>query len=712
LAEAVRIYDLLLFDNPLHADALHLRGVAAHQLGDHPMAVELIQKAIVLKPNDPAQHLNLAEALRCLGRLDEAEAQCRRALMIYPNYPEAHHNLGVVLARQNRQEEAEVSFREGLRHRPDFARSVVALADTLREQRRIEEAMAEYRRALALDPGSMAAHANYGLLLAQRGQIERGLEHCRKAVHLQPGDAIAQHNLGRLLLEFGRVKEAMVALTKALAIDNQSPLICLSLGEAWFELGNYQEAHIWFERTLALDPKRIEARCHQGAMLLEVGNYMEALKVFEDVLAADPVQVLAHNGKAKALFELGDVEGATASQREALRIFPEAPGLHAALGYTLSTAGDIPNAVEQFNKALGLNPHCISALAGLATTQGRDTGDDIITRGEELLAAPWMTDERRSSLRFGLAHVCDGRGEYPRAAEHMISANQLQKKYWEERGQGYSAAAHRRYVDRLIAGFTPEYFQRLAGFGRNTERPVFVLGMPRSGTTLTEQILASHPAAHGAGERRFIDLGFSVLPQALGLKIPRAECLSQVTPEAVQRIADWHLEQLQLLDGGKAARIIDKMPDNYQLIGWILTLFPQAKIIWCNRDVRDVALSCWITNFARIRWANDLEDLAERINDYQRLMTHYRKVLPVRIFTLDYAQLVSDQEGTSRRLLEFVGLEWDPACLTFHQTQRLVRTASATQVRKPMYKHAVARWRHYEAMLQPLLDRLDAPVSV
>jgi len=235
--------------------------------------------------------------------------------------------------------------------------------------------------------------------------------------------------------------------------------------------------------------------------------------------------------------------------------------------------------------------------------------------------------------------------------------------------------------------------------------------MPRSGTTLTEQILASHPQVYGAGERRLATLGFSLLPRVLGVDAAPTDCLKQLDSTLVGQFADWHLEQLRGLDGGRYDRVVDKMPDNYALLGWLVTLFPKARIIHCQRDVRDVALSCWITNFTRIRWANDLEHLATRVNNYFQIMDHWQKVLPAPVLSIGYEEMVADQEGTTRRLLDFVGLDWNPACLNFHKTERLVRTASVAQVRQPIYKQSVARWKHYETALRPFLERLNIPAS-
>ncbi|OWK34714.1 TPR repeat protein [Fimbriiglobus ruber] len=711
MQEAAAIYQLVLAREPNQPDALHLLGVVSHQQGDHTAAVNLIGKALSQRPSVAAYHCNLGEALRGLGRLAEAEASCRTALNLQPVYPEASHNLGVILFRQRRWSDAETNLRAALQSRPDFVPSLAALADTLREQGRISDALNNYQRALEIAPDRMEAHANLGLLLVNCGEFDRGLWHCRQAVELKADSVIARHNLGHVLLEYGRIDEALDELAEALNRDKNSVPLCVSIGQAWFELGDYRQAGSWFERAVTLDPSRTDARCHLAAIMVEAGNPEAGAEVYRQILADKPESVDAHAGLARVRLDQGDVDGAVAAHREAIRLRPMAAGLHAALGNTLSTAGDILGAVACFRTAIEYNPNSIPALSGLNTTLRGDALDDDINRSEALLAAPWMTDGRRASLRFGLAQAYDGRGDYARAAEHMVAANALQKKHREERDKGYSAGAHSRNVDRLIAAFTPEYFEQVRGWGRDTDRPVFVVGMPRSGTTLTEQILSSHPAVFGAGERPFVDLGFSILPQALQTQGPPADCLTYVTRAAIERIADWHLDKLRELDGGRARFVVDKMPDNYQLLGWIVTLFPRAKIIHCRRDVRDVALSCWLTHFSRIRWASDLIDLADRVNDYLRLAEHYHRVLPITVFELDYEQMVGDQEVTTRRLLDFVGLDWDPACLQFHKTERLVRTASVSQVRQPIYRRSVDRWKRYEAMLEPFLNRLRSQSS-
>jgi hypothetical protein len=276
---------------------------------------------------------------------------------------------------------------------------------------------------------------------------------------------------------------------------------------------------------------------------------------------------------------------------------------------------------------------------------------------------------------------------------------------WEKQGKSYDPAAHTQLVSDLIKSFTPQFFAGVRGFGLDTQVPMFIVGLPRSGTTLTEQILASHSQVHGAGELNYARDSMEALPGVLNQAITPFQGLARLNSAATRRLADWHLGRLRELDP-QAIRVVDKMPDNYLFLGWLVTLFPRAKFIHCRRDLRDVAVSCWMTNFRHIRWASDAEHLAARFRDYQRVMEHWRQVLPVPLLENSYEETVSDLEGVARRLVAWCGLDWEPACLAFHQTRRPVRTASAAQVRQPLYTHAVARWRNYEKSLAPLLAML------
>ena len=268
-----------------------------------------------------------------------------------------------------------------------------------------------------------------------------------------------------------------------------------------------------------------------------------------------------------------------------------------------------------------------------------------------------LTDAQRSLLHFGLAQVLDARGDYTEAAEHLERGNDLRLSELRKRGREYDQQEYESLVTRMIAACTPDLFERVCGFGLESELPVFVVGLPRSGTTLIEQILASHSQVFGAGE---IHLASDTMAALGGEGGDSIEGLRQLDRETAQRLASRHLERLRALNP-TALRIVDKMPDNYLLLGLLASLFPRAKFIHCRRDLRDVAVSCWMTHFQEIRWANDQQHIASRFHEYRRIMEHWRKVLPVPLLEVDYEETVADLEGVARKLVAWCGLEWEPA---------------------------------------------------
>ncbi len=309
--------------------------------------------------------------------------------------------------------------------------------------------------------------------------------------------------------------------------------------------------------------------------------------------------------------------------------------------------------------------------------------------------------------------MLDDRGEYAEGAEHLRQGKALDLANRAKRGRAYHPAAHTHFVDRLLATFTPEFFARVQGWGLSSERPVFIFGLPRSGTTLLEQILASHSQVHGAGELRLGRGDFEALARLTAAPRGKKRAgdtaafagLAQLDCDSVRRLGESHLEKLQVLHP-TAARISDKMPDNYLFLGLLATLFPRARFIHCRRDLRDVAVSCWVTHFRQINWASDPEHIASRFREYHRVMAYWQGVLPVPVLTVAYEDAVADLEGVARSLVAWCGLDWEPACLAFHETVRPVRTASVTQVRQPLYSRSVGRWQHYAAPLGPLFAQL------
>ena len=240
---------------------------------------------------------------------------------------------------------------------------------------------------------------------------------------------------------------------------------------------------------------------------------------------------------------------------------------------------------------------------------------------------------------------------------------------------------------------------------------MFIVGLPRSGTTLIEQVLASHSRVHGAGELLVARQTFDAVPRATGREFHPIECVRYLDGSSIRRLAEGYLEQVSSLTGDLADRVTDKMPDNYLYLGFLSMLFPHALLIECRRDLRDVALSCWMTDFRSVLWANDKAQIASRIHQYERLMDHWRAVLPSPIHEVHYEEAVSDLENTARRLVKTCGLEWEPACLEPHRAKRAVRSASLVQVRRPVYRNSVGRWKHYETELADLFAALSCASS-
>jgi tetratricopeptide (TPR) repeat protein len=403
------------------------------------------------------------------------------------------------------------------------------------------------------------------------------------------------------------------------------------------------------------------------------------------------------------LKDQGKPEEAAVSYRRALELKPDYAEAHYNLGSVLEEIGDLQGAEDSFRAALRHNSRFAAVHYKLAELLGGKLPQHDLAAQRRLLEERELTDAERLLLHFGLAQVLDARGEHAEAAAHFDRGNALQRSEWRKCGQEYDPKRHEFLVTRMIGVFTPDFFERVRGFGLESEIPVFVVGLPRSGTTLVEQILAGHSRVFGAGE---IKLASDTMAMLGGQGADVIESLRRLDRQAVGRLASRHLERLRALSG-TALRIVDKTPENYLYLGLLAGLFPRAKFIHCRRDLRDVAVSCWMTHFREVCWASDQQHIASRFHEYQRLMEHWRKVLPAPLWEVDYEETVADLDGVARKLVAWCGLAWEPGCLEFQQTKRPVRTASAVQVRRPVFRTSVGRWRHYQHALASLLARLQ-----
>jgi tetratricopeptide (TPR) repeat protein len=716
-ADAARAYHALLLRDPDDPAALHLFGVLHHQCGYPARAAELIGRAVALRPDVAAYHANLAEAQRALGRHEEAAASCRAALALRPDYPEALNNLGLALHELGRHQEAVTQLDAALALRPDFAMAQNNRGSALRALGKTAEAVEAYRAALTREPTLALAHANLGQVLVDQGQPAEGLAHCREAVRLQPDLPAAHNNLGNTYRALQRWAEARDAYGEALRLAPKLARAHVNLGFTYQLEGRHEEAIACFRHAVELSPD--DADVWQGLADAHAAeeDSAAALSCRERVVALRPTQAGAHSELGWALQDVGRLTEAAACYARALELQPDHAGALLHQGGLHEELGQLDQAEACFRRARTLYPQAAEPLARLATLlRGRLPDADLQALGARL-DDPALPDGARGTLLFGLAQVQDARGAYAEAAACLARANPLILAQRRQQGRVYDPAEHSALVDRILAGFTPELFGRLAGAGDDTRLPVFVFGMPRSGTTLVEQVLASHPLVHGAGELPLARQTFLAVPDVLGLADEMRSCLEALDARAVRELCRRHRDGLRAVlerdgpagqEGGRPEpqRVVDKMPDNYLYLGLLAVLFPRATFLHVRRDLRDVAVSCWMTHFRSIRWASDPDHLAGRCRDYRRLMEHWQAVLPVPVHEVAYERLVDDFEAEARRLVAACGLEWEPDCLRFHQTRRPVRTASVTQVRQPLYRRSLARWRHYEATLADLFALL------
>ena len=669
LGDADELARQALAAEPDNAEALHMLGIIAHQSGKLDEAIGHLRRATALAPDAPLYHANLGEMCRMAGRIDEAIAVGRRALELDPDNPGALSNLGIAFFDQG-------EFTEALRC---------------------------YDRAIALQPDFTLAYSNRGNALQRLRRFAEAETAYRRALELQPEFADGWNNLGTCLRELGRLAEAEAAYGEALARQPNNPDTLDNLALALKDLDRLDEAAELLRRALVIDAGRDAFCTHYAAILLDQGKFDEAESAIGRALALNSRNHDAVNQMGRVAFERGDLEGALAHHRQALVLNPNLADAYNNMGNVLKELGRLEAAQEAYLNAIRLEPRLTGAYLNMADANTFTPGDPYLAAMEGLAAKPdRLSATDRIHLGFALAKAYADLNDYPRAFTHLRRANVAKRATVR-----YDEAASFAFFDHIEATFTATAIHARSGHGDPSAMPIFIIGMPRSGTTLVEQILASHPAVKGGGELRTLNDLVGDVRSPTGDAIPYPDLLRAPDGAALRQIGTRYVAELRGIAAG-ASRVTDKMPSNYYYTGLIHLILPNAKIVHCVRDPVDTCLSCFSKLFAGDQpHTYDLAELGRYYRRYQRLMDHWRRVLPTgRMLDVRYEDVVADLAGQARRLLDYCALPWDDNCLSFHQTVRPVRTASASQVRRPIYRNAVGRWRVYEKELGPLLDAL------
>jgi tetratricopeptide (TPR) repeat protein len=702
LAEAEKCYRGVLTAEPNHLHTLHLLGLLCHQAGRQDAAAELLRRAITRDGANARLFSDLGVVLKQQGHLHEAADALRQAIAIKPDLAQAHCNLSTVLREQGKIDEAVASARAALRSGSANAEAHINLGVLLCDQRRFEEGAAAFTRALAINPTSTTAHFNLGHALREQGKRAEAAAAYRQVIRIMPRSAEAYSCLGALLNEEGRLDEAVAACQRAIRLNPSFAEAYYNLGIAFAAQKHFGHASEAYRKAVEIRPNYAEAHSALGSALRAWGKLDDAVAAYRRAIALKPDFAEAYCNLARALHDQGKSQEAIEALRHGLLLDGNSAEAHNSLGLVLRAVGKLSEGRAAVEEAIRLAPSSAKYRRHLSEMIHFRSGDSYLTEMERLLReADTLALGERTDLHFALGKAYDDLGRHADAAQHWLQGNALKR-----REVSYDAAAVDEVFERIRDVFAQDWLEPRQDAGHPSTIPVFIVGMPRSGTTLVEQILASHPEVFGSGETKHFADAIRKAEETRDALYP--DVASTMTGCDFADLGGRYLtESLRLARPG-ALRVTDKMPSNFLFAGLIHLSLPNAPIIHTVRDPVDTCLSCFSKLFTgELNYTYNLTELGRYYRQYQLLMAHWKRVLPAdRILDVCYEELVEDLEGHARRIVAHCGLEWDARCLSFQENDRPVRTASATQVRQPVYKSSVGRWRPYRAFLAPLLQEL------
>ncbi len=740
IARAQHRYRTILERQPDNANVMQLLGTTCLQQGELAQARDLLERAIELSPEMAQAHCNLAVAFSQDNEVEQAIEAYERSLSLQPDLAQAYLGLagiysaqrqpakavdilhkatlhlpehwqiwlalGQAQSAQGKHEGAVASCEKALALQPDVIETLDQLGNALGELKRYDKAADCFQRIIALATGNGApAHAlipfryKLGLTRMHQQRLDEAVEQYRAILELNPDHADAWHDLGMIERRRGNFEKARSLLEKAMAIIPGKALYHHNHALVMARLGDVEGALASYRKTIELAPDWLAAHRSLAAFCHEHHDHRKAIETLKAALPRFPNNV-------DLLFDMGIYhenwgrpEEAEIWYQRVLEIAPDNDEAAASIAAIRILQGHYDEAMARLSPLLDKDRpafRAVSAFAAIAHRFGRE--QDAIHWLRAALDYPEVADKGKAELHFALGRLYDRRGRYDEAFAHYRLGNELVKP-------DYHPEDSTRYFDRIIAVHTPDQHPGFPRSSNTDDTMIFVVGLERSGTSLVEQILASHPEIHGAGELGAIpDLIYDLL-DATGAPYP--ECAPRLTPDLLNTLATRYLQTATSGAGG-AKRVIDKLPGNFVNLGLIDLLLPKARVIHCRRDPRDTCLSCYFQQFGGdIPYSYDLRALGHYYREHDRLMAHWRNVIRLPLLEIDYESLIDSPAETIRKMVAFAGLDWDERCLNFHATRRTVATASSEQVRNPLYRSSIGRWKHYEKHLSALFEALS-----
>jgi len=562
---------------------------------------------------------------------------------------------------------------------------------------RLTQAEALYKQILSVEPNNSDTLLFLGMLAHLDGRIEMAVELMRKSIVSKPNYVEAYFNLGNALKDQGKLDEAVATYHQAISLSPNFAELHINLGAILKEQNKLNEAIISFRQALSLKPDSAMTHYNLGNALIDQGKLDEAVASYRQAISLKPDYTEVFYNLGKALTAQGKLYEAITSYKQAISLRPDFAVVYNNLGILFNQLGKMDDAISCFRKALSLKPNYLTPFKNLSLIVKFTQVDDFTNKMAEIFSKKGeISNADRLDLGFALGKIYEDIGDYNKSFEYILEANRLKRRSYK-----YSILNDQVFFERIKKTFTTDFFASHYGLGNQDKTPIFILGMPRSGTTLVEQILASHPQIFGAGELKIL----SRITNSICLEESKAqfpECLQDVNVGIFKIIGTDYIEKIRKYSEDEEY-ITDKMPSNFLFIGLIKTILPNSKIIHCIRNPMDNCFSIFKKGFtASHDYAYDLTELGQYYTLYLDLMAHWERVLPGFIYTLKYEEMVLDQYNQTKSLLEFCGISWDEACLTFYKTERRVSTASLAQVRQPIYKDSIELWKRYEKQLEPL----------
>jgi len=649
------------------ADAHYVMGLIIQDTGDHALAMRALSRAIQIDSEISGYHDALGVSQVALGRQRNGLRSFAEAVRLDSTNSIAVMHMGVLCMRMGLLPRALTCF-DGLIALGETESAVHAFrGQVLLMLGRHQEAVDSLHKALDMDPSHIEAHLHLGRALFQLDRFSESATCFRTVADAQPDNAAVRTDLGAALLALQELDEAEAVLEAALHLDFNQPEAHANLGSVRAAQGKSESPLRSFVTALRLRPNDLTYRCKLGFMLLEQGYLPKAEHCFRIVLKQDPYNVDAIAGLASTLSKMGEADSAL---RLAEPIIENGTD-HADLAHTYAT----------LCRKLG-HPHKAIPVVERLLGRSRPVGVQV-------------------QLQHALGELLEASGEHSKAFGAHSKANQM-------RPGPFAPSQNSARIRDLMNVFDAQGLAQLPRAANLSRIPVLIVGMPRSGTTLVEQILATHPQVIGAGELEEFKMLTEALPRIIGTKTPYPYCVEELTPAVATSLSSWYTERL-LIKGGEATRVTDKMPQNFLHLGLANLLLPNTRIIHCRRNAMDTALSCYFMHFKdSYAFTTQLDWLGEFYVGYRKLMDHWGSVLETPILDVHYERLVHSPETEMRRIIDFVGLNWNPSCLRFHANEREVLTASSEQVRRPIYTSSIGRSKPYEDLLKPFTDILEA----